>query len=507
MLFYIGLIFSLWTLANLIVWTNIHSDFILFVWSYFGILSSLLSVFCVYFIYAFLKKGDVSLGHKLVFLTLLAPVFILASTSMNLGGFDLIACDAFAYENLAFYTYYTMLGVLAMVWIFWLLARAYRSAAPDFKKQIVLMGIGMEFFLFSFFIIIFFSSYLTGAGFLESSEAEFYAFFGMIIFMSFIAYMIVRFKTFNVGLVASQALVIALVILIGSQFTYVRSTTSVVLSSITLVLTIVAGYILVRSVKREIEQREVVESLAKTLDETNGRQETLIHFIGHEVKGFLTKDTGAFSSLMDGDFGPLPEPLKPFVTRALLESRAGADSVAQILKASNLKKGTVTYAKEPFDLKDLVAKAVEKGKLSAEQKGVTLSFSAAEGSYTMVGDAPQLADHVLRNLIDNAINYTPAGTIAVTLKNESGKLVFAVKDSGIGITEADKKRLFTEGGHGENSQKVNAHSTGYGLYIAKNITEAHGGTIRAESEGEGKGSTFIAEFPASDVPDGNKHAA
>ena len=56
-------------------------------------------------------------------------------------------------------------------------------------------------------------------------------------------------------------------------------------------------------------------------------------------------------------------------------------------------------------------------------------------------------------------------------------------------------RLFTEGGHGKDSQKVNAHSTGYGLYIAKNIVLAHGGAIRAESEGAGKGSTFIVEFP------------
>jgi len=500
LLFVIAIFFSLWTLVSLIAWTNIHSDFLLFVWTFYGVLSSFISMFCVYLIYVFLEGRDITGFQKLLFILLLTPVMLLASTDVSLRGFDITQCDAFAYEGLAFKLYHTGLGVVAMVWILGLLVRKYRTATSDFRKQIVLMGVGVEFFLLSFFTMTFLGTYLTSVGILPDSSPELYGLFGMIIFMVFLGVMIVRFKTFNVGLVASQALVIALVILIGSQFTYVRSTTSVVLSSITLVLTIVAGYILVRSVKREIEQREVVESLAKTLDETNGRQETLIHFIGHEVKGFLTKDTGAFSSLIGGDFGPLPEPLKPFVTRALLESRGGADSVAQILKASNLKKGTVTYAKEPFDLKDLVAKAVEKGQLSAEQKGLNLTFSAGEGSYTMLGDAPQLSDHVLRNLIDNAVNYTPTGTIAVMLKNENGKLIFAVKDSGVGITAEDKKRLFTEGGHGKDSQKINAHSTGYGLYIAKNITEAHGGTIRAESEGEGKGSTFIAEFPAADAP-------
>ncbi len=232
---------------------------------------------------------------------------------------------------------------------------------------------------------------------------------------------------------------------------------------------------------------------------TNSRQENLIHFIGHEVKGFLTKDAGTFAALSENDFGVLPAELKPLVDHALAESRAGADSVATILKASNLKKGTVAYDKKPFDLKPLVAEAVEKTRLTAEKKGLTLTFMAAEGEYQMIGDAPQLADHVLRNLIDNSVNYTPTGSIAVSLKNENGKLIFSVKDTGVGISDEDKKRLFTEGGHGAESIKVNVHSTGYGLYIAKQITEAHGGTIRAESEGPGKGSTFIAEFPVGKV--------
>ena len=172
--------------------------------------------------------------------------------------------------------------------------------------------------------------------------------------------------------------------------------------------------------------------------------------------------------------------------------------MGNILKASNLKKGTVTYTKEPFDFKQLAAEAVEKAKRVAEEKGLALTFTAADGaSYQMTGDKAQLNDHVLRNLIDNAVNYTPSGSIAVSLKRDGTKIVFAVKDSGIGITEEDKKRLFTEGGHGEDSQTVNVHSTGYGLYIAKQIAIAHGGAIRAESEGADKGSTFIVEFPVA----------
>jgi signal transduction histidine kinase len=211
----------------------------------------------------------------------------------------------------------------------------------------------------------------------------------------------------------------------------------------------------------------------------------------------LTKDAGTFASLSEGDFGALTDAAKEFVRNALLEARRGADSVESILKASNLKKGTVTYQKAPFNMKLLVATVVEKARFAAEKKGLALSLTAGEGEYEMVGDKAQIADHVLRNLIENAINYTPAGSITVSLLRADAKIVFSVKDTGIGITEEDKEHLFTEGGHGKDSQKVNAHSTGYGLYIAKQITEAHGGTIRAESEGAGKGSTFIVEIPVA----------
>jgi signal transduction histidine kinase len=216
------------------------------------------------------------------------------------------------------------------------------------------------------------------------------------------------------------------------------------------------------------------------------------------VKGFLTKDAGVFASLSEGDFGPLTETMKTFVIQALAESRQGASSVENILKASNLKRGSVTYTKAPFDLKALAAEAVERAKPAAEKKGLALTFSVQEAGtpYIFTGDKAQIHDHVLRNIIDNSIAYTPSGSIAVSLKKENGKFVFAVKDSGVGITEEDKKRLFTEGGHGKDSQRVNVHSTGYGLFIAKTITEEHGGTVRAESEGAGKGSTFIVEFPA-----------
>ncbi|HEC94241.1 MAG TPA: HAMP domain-containing histidine kinase, partial [Candidatus Kaiserbacteria bacterium] len=127
-----------------------------------------------------------------------------------------------------------------------------------------------------------------------------------------------------------------------------------------------------------------------------------------------------------------------------------------------------------------------------------LSIDENVGQYMISADADKLSEHVFRNLIGNAIAYTIKGSVVVSLsKDSSGKIIFSVKDTGVGINDEDKKRLFTEGGHGKDSIKVNAHSTGYGLYIAKSIIEAHKGTVHAQSDGTGKGSQFIAEFPSA----------
>ena len=324
------------------------------------------------------------------------------------------------------------------------------------------------------------------------------------VYIFFVAYAILKHGLFSIKSITTEFLVFILWLFVFVRLLLSNTTSEQLINGGLLLVLLVVGVLLIRSVDNEVEQKENIQKLAKELEITNEQQEGLLHFIGHEVKGFLTKDSGAFAALLEGDFAPIPEVLKPFVEHALTESRRGVDTVTNLLKASNLKRGTVTYTKEPFDLKALVSESIDRAKPTAKDKGLSINLTTDDSYYQMTGDKAQIGDHILHNLIDNAINYTPSGSIDVSLKKEgapstglgTGKFILSIKDTGIGISEEDKKRLFTEGGHGKDSQKVNVNSTGYGLYIAKQITEAHGGTIRAESAGEGNGSTFIVEFPA-----------
>ena len=481
------LFFTAWTVIDVLLWASNRADIVLFYWSLQMLLEMLLYVSAFYFAYIFIAQKDLAFLWKVGLVILLMPIIMLLPTPYLLPGVDISFCNAVETVSLNFLTTYGIQIVLSLLIVF--ISFWGVSTKPTRRAEIMLFMTGILVFLIAF------SSGNIVGSITEDWNLAQVGLFGMPVFIAFLAYTVVKFKTFNVKLFATQALVAGIAVLIGARLFYSTTTTGSILSAATLIAFLVSGVFLIRSVKREIEQRERIEKLAKELQETNERQNTLLHFIGHEVKGFLTKDAGVFASFSEGDLGVLPETQKAFIDRALLETRRGVDSVENILKASNLKKGTVTYTKESFDFKALAAAAVEKARPAAELKELTLSFSADEASYQMTGDKVQINDHVLRNLIENSINYTSSGSVAVSLKRAGTRIVFAVKDTGIGITEEDKKRLFTEGGHGKDSQKVNVHSTGYGLYIAKQITEAHGGTIRAESEGAGKGSTFIAEFP------------
>jgi signal transduction histidine kinase len=366
----------------------------------------------------------------------------------------------------------------------WKLIRKTIKTSKDQRRPYSLMLAGMV----TTFVLLLTFNFLIPAVFNNPRFVPLGALF-LLPFVVMTSYSIYRHHLFNLKVATTAFVGFAVTIFSFVNIVYSASLDAVLLNVAAFIIVLIGS---IRIVKDTLNLRNLTEEL----QETNERQEGLIHFIGHEVKGFLTKDTNTFASLLEGDFGAIPESVKPLVQNALVESRQGESSVATILKAANLKKGTVSYAKEPFDLKTLVADAVGKEKLAAEKKELTLTFTVDDSSYKMNGDKAQIADHVLRNLIDNSINYTPSGSIAVSLKRAGEKIFFVVKDTGVGITEEDKKHLFTEGGHGKESQKVNVHSTGYGLFIAKQITEAHGGTIRADSDGAGKGSTFTVEFPA-----------
>jgi len=231
----------------------------------------------------------------------------------------------------------------------------------------------------------------------------------------------------------------------------------------------------------------------ENLKELLKQRESLTHLINHKVKGAFTHSKYIFAEMLEGTFGALSPELKRMAVNGLESDNIGINTIDLVLNASNMQKGTIKYDLKEVDLKDIVLKVLSDKKIQAEAKGLKVEKNIKTDKYRVLGDAYWIKE-AINNLVDNSIKYTMKGKIIVGLKKNAGEILFSIKDTGIGITDEDKKNLFTEGGRGKDSVRVNTDSTGYGLYSVKLIIEAHRGKVWAESE-VNKGTTIFVELP------------
>ena len=321
---------------------------------------------------------------------------------------------------------------------------------------------------------------------------------GIVVMIVTISYSIVRLHLFNIRIVTTELFIFSLWIIMLGRVLTADTPQNKLIDVGVLTLAVGVGTLLIRSVLEEVRQREKIEALAHQL-------ESVIHFLSHEVKGILGKNKTAFSMLLDKDFGDAPVEMQGVLSRSLKDTDDAVNMVLNILRSTDVGNGKMLLDLQPFDMETAVNYVVEALRHDAENRQLKLTYEVSSGymsstgeTIMIIGDKENLTKHVFRNLIENAILYTPrGGEIRVGLKKERSKVIFSVKDNGIGITKDDMARLFTEGGRGKESIKTNVHSTGFGLFFAKGIVDAHNGRIWVESEGAGKGSTFYVELAAA----------
>lgn len=375
---------------------------------------------------------------------------------------------------------------------FWILFRKYKTAQTERRNKLLYIMMG-TFIPLSVSVIT--NLILPFLGDFDFNWVGQISTFAMT---SLITYGMFRHNVFDVRVIATELLMFLLWAIAFSRIVLSNTITEALFNAAAFLILLVVGLLLTRSVYNEVISREKIERLAEELEIANKRQETLLHFVTHEIKGFLTKGEGAFAGIVEGDYGEAPPAMRDLASNALLEMRKGVATVGDILNASNLKKGTVSFEKHEFDLIAVIDTVVQALEQHAQEKHLVLEFTRpVTGTFTLTGDEVKIRDHVVRNLVENALNYTQEGSVRVGLSRSHGGVRLVVADTGVGITPEDMNKLFTEGGHGKDSIKVNVNSTGYGLFIAKQVVDAHSGKIWAESDGAGKGSRFIVELPTT----------
>jgi len=379
--------------------------------------------------------------------------------------------------------YFSILYLGAVIYGILLLVRCYRIATDDaLRGQILYVLFGT---------LIGFGGGLTNFFLWYDIPVAPYGNFLVAAFPFFLGYSIVKNKLFNVKAIATELLTFSLWAFMLVRILIADSVRDQIINSIVLALLFFAGILLIRSVYREVEQREKIEKLSEEKSE-------FMSFASHQVKGPLTNVKVATSMLLAGDFGPLPDQIKEIVKGLYDTAEKAIPMVQNFLDISKLEQsGGMQFDKKPIDIRQVAEEVMSGQKITAEAKGLGLEFSVSpEGNFTVNADPTKIKE-VIFNLIDNAIKYTPRGKVEVTLRadGQNKKVLLSVRDSGVGLTADDLVRLFTKFGRGKDAKRVNTHSSGLGLYLARQIVDAHGGRIWAESEGSGSGSVFTVELP------------
>ena len=171
--------------------------------------------------------------------------------------------------------------------------------------------------------------------------------------------------------------------------------------------------------------------------------------------------------------------------------------IDDLLDVSSIVTGKMRLNLQPLDLRQPIETALDSVRAAATAKGIELQLVVDPRTPPIVGDGDRL-QQVIWNLLSNAVKFTPdGGRVAVRLAHDSARIAIEVTDSGRGITPEFMPRLFERFTQAAQGPRRAVPGLGLGLAIVRHLVELHGGTITAQSPGEGQGSTFTVSLPVA----------
>ena len=207
--------------------------------------------------------------------------------------------------------------------------------------------------------------------------------------------------------------------------------------------------------------------------------------VSHELKTPLTSISGFAEIIQDGFVKP--QDVKIFAGKIFDEAQRLITLVGDVIKISQLDEGCLPYQKEDVDVYVLAKNILERFKEPAEKKGISLYL---EGEHAVLSTVEPILDEVLANLCDNAVKYNRTdGNVTVTVLNGKHAVSISVADTGLGISQGEKTRIFERFYRVDKSHSKEVGGTGLGLSIVKHGAAFLGAKLELESTLE-KGSTF-----------------
>lgn len=244
----------------------------------------------------------------------------------------------------------------------------------------------------------------------------------------------------------------------------------------------------------QVRVREATEHLERLLEMKS-------HFISvasHQLRTPTTVIRGLLSMIRE-DADLSSDELRSFIEQIWTASNRLQHIISDLLTSMEFEDHSPRLQYTDVDIAELLAEVLGHLAPIAESLGLQMLSHIPENLSQLRTDRFKLQEAIM-NIVDNAIRYTPQGTVEVRVLAQEQQIIIEVHDSGIGLTAEEQHIIFERFRRGEQGMQLQPNGTGLGLYIAKNIIESLGGSIRVCSDGPQKGSTFFVRLPMqSDV--------
>ncbi|MDG6108097.1 PAS domain S-box protein [Dactylosporangium aurantiacum] len=238
-------------------------------------------------------------------------------------------------------------------------------------------------------------------------------------------------------------------------------------------------------------ERRRAEDLARQLART---KDEFISLVGHELRTPLTSISSYTELLLhDNDDETTRAQFLSVIARNAENLRAIIDD---LLDLAGLESGYVSLVERPLDFAAVVRASAETGTRAAREKDIDMQVALPDGPAMVAGDQPRLRK-VVDHLVTNAVKFTPAGgRVEIELVRDAAGVDLRVADTGVGIPEQERSRLFERFFRGSNIRSLGLPGTGLGLAISRTVIERHGGTITVTDHGDKPGTTFLVRLPS-----------
>ncbi|HYE72392.1 MAG TPA: ATP-binding protein, partial [Blastocatellia bacterium] len=246
---------------------------------------------------------------------------------------------------------------------------------------------------------------------------------------------------------------------------------------------------------------EAARKAHKEAEEANRSKDAFIATVSHELRNPLNSILGYARLLREGKLPP--SGINHAIEIIERSTKAQARLIEDLLDISRISSGRVRLDLQTVDFSSLVQSALDMVRPSATAKNIKLLLALDSNAAPVLGD-PMRLQQVVSNLLVNAIKFTPPnGQVEISLNQKGSRLELAVSDTGKGISREFLPHVFEQ--FRQESGTQHTGGLGLGLSIVRHLVELHGGTVIAESQGLGKGATFVVRLPVKNIEEGKEN--